>query len=284
MELLHAIATTRAIRRYRADDIPPEDLATMFFAATRAPSGSNRQPLRFVVLRDGINAVAAKAVLGTAFRAGWALKVDADGYEAGSGQAHDSPKSRMRHTMQQFVDRFEQTPVVVLACLQRYRAPTPTEGGSVYPAVQNLLLAARALMSRIHERMEFNPRATDVATDALQALAKGQGVCQDFAHIMIGALRSLGLAARYVSGYLLTHPPAGQPRLIGADASHAWVEVWCPLNGWVPFDPTNDVLVGQEHVTLAWGRDYADVAPLRGVIRGGGKAPPEVSVTVEPVA
>ena len=146
-----------------------------------------------------------------------------------------------------------------------------------------LLQGAQALMSRVHERMEFNPDATDVATNALQALAKGQGVCQDFAHLMIGALRSLGLAARYVSGYLLTHPPAGQARLIGADASHAWVEVWCPVQGWVALDPTNDVLVDQEHVTLAWGRDYADVAPLRGVIRGGGRAPPEVSVTVEPV-
>ena len=146
-----------------------------------------------------------------------------------------------------------------------------------------LLLAAHALMSRIHNRMEFNPRATNVATNALQALAKGQGVCQDFAHLMIGAMRSLGLAARYVSGYLLTQPPPGQPRLVGADASHAWVAVWCPLHGWVALDPTNDVAVGQDHVTLAWGRDYADVAPLRGVIRGGGNAPPHVAVTVEPV-
>jgi len=145
MELLEAIATTRAIRRYRAEDIPPEDLATMFFAATRAPSGSNRQPLRFVVLRDGTKGRAAKAILAAAFRAGWATKVDADGYDSGSGRASDSPKTRMRNTMQQFVDRFEQTPVVVLACLQRYRAPTPSEGGSVYPAVQNLLLAARSL-------------------------------------------------------------------------------------------------------------------------------------------
>jgi transglutaminase-like putative cysteine protease len=146
-----------------------------------------------------------------------------------------------------------------------------------------LLLAAQALMTRVHERMRYKPHSTDVATNALQALAKGQGVCQDFAHLMIGALRSLGLAARYVSGYLLTHPPAGQPRLVGADASHAWVAVWCPLHGWVALDPTNDVAVGQDHVTLAWGRDYADVAPLRGVIRGGGTAPPEVAVTVEPV-
>jgi transglutaminase-like putative cysteine protease len=146
-----------------------------------------------------------------------------------------------------------------------------------------LLSAAIALMHRIHVRMEFNPRATDVATNALQALAKGQGVCQDFAHLMIGAMRSLGLAARYVSGYLLTQPPPGQPRLVGADASHAWVAVWCPLHGWVALDPTNDCLIGQDHVTLAWGRDYADVAPLRGVIRGGGNAPPVVGVTVEPV-
>ena len=146
-----------------------------------------------------------------------------------------------------------------------------------------LLEAAQALMSRIHVRMEFNPQATNVATNALQALAKGQGVCQDFAHLMVGAMRSLGLAARYVSGYLLTQPPPGQPRLVGADASHAWVAVWCPLHGWVALDPTNDVTVGQDHVTLAWGRDYADVAPLRGVIRGGGNAPPHVAVTVAPM-
>ena len=146
-----------------------------------------------------------------------------------------------------------------------------------------LLQAAQALMDRVHARMAYRPHSTDVATDALQALAQGQGVCQDFAHLMIGSMRSLGLAARYVSGYLLTHPPEGQPRLVGADASHAWVAVWCPLHGWVALDPTNNVRVGQDHVTLAWGRDYADVAPLRGVIRGGGMAPPSVGVTVEPV-
>lgn len=143
--------------------------------------------------------------------------------------------------------------------------------------------AAIALMRRIHQRLEFRPHATDVATAAPDALALGAGVCQDFAHLMIGALRSLGLAARYVSGYLLTEPPPGQPRLVGADASHAWVAVWCPAAGWVALDPTNDTLVGTDHVTLAWGRDYADVAPLRGVIRGGGSAPPYVAVTVTPV-
>ncbi len=147
-----------------------------------------------------------------------------------------------------------------------------------------LLAAALGLMHQIHDGMVYKPHATNVATNALQALAKGKGVCQDFAHLMIGAMRSLGLAASYVSGYLLTHPPPGRPRLVGADASHAWVAVWCPLNGWVALDPTNAVVVAQDHVTLAWGRDYADVAPLRGVIRGGDGAPPEVAVTVLPVA
>lgn len=142
---------------------------------------------------------------------------------------------------------------------------------------------ASALMTRVHERMLYKPLSTDVATSALDALAKGQGVCQDFAHLMIGVLRSHGLAARYVSGYLLTQPPPGQPRLVGADASHAWVSVWCPRLGWLALDPTNNIAAGLDHVTLAWGRDYADVAPLRGVIRGGGAALPSVAVTVQPV-
>ena len=153
-------------------------------------------------------------------------------------------------------------------------------GADLFRPGRPLLDAAQALMGRIHGRMQYRPQSTDVNTQALQALALGQGVCQDFAHLMIGALRSLGLAARYVSGYLLTRPAPGQPRLLGADASHAWVAVWCPVLGWVALDPTNNLVVGQDHVTLAWGRDYADVAPLRGVIRGGGSAAPEVAVTV----
>lgn len=143
--LLEGISTTRAIRRFRPDPIPDDDLATMLFAATRAPSGSNRQPFRFLVLRDGPRAVQAKALLGEAFRAGWRAKREADGYDAGSGVEPDSPKARTAAAMQHFVDHFEQIPVVVLACLVRYRDPSPTEGGSVYPACQNLLLAARAL-------------------------------------------------------------------------------------------------------------------------------------------
>ena len=145
VELLEALATTRSIRRYQPDPVPDADLATMLWAASRAPSGSNRQPFRFLVLRDGLRAQAAKALLGAAARAAWAAKRSHDGYAEGSGTDLASPKARMARTMDHYVDHFEATPVVVLPCLVRYRAPHPTEGASVYPAVQNLLLAARDL-------------------------------------------------------------------------------------------------------------------------------------------
>ena len=142
--LLEGLSTTRSIRRYRPDPIPDDDLATIFFAATRAPSGSNRQPARFIVLRDGTNARKAKRLLGESFRAGWNQKQVTDGYAKGSGADESSPKSRMARSMQYFVDNFEATPVVVLACV-RQRHQALIDGASVYPACQNLLLAARAL-------------------------------------------------------------------------------------------------------------------------------------------
>ena len=145
MDLLDGIATTRAIRRYRPDPIPEEDLATILWHATRAPSGSNRQPARFLVLRDGPAAVEAKALLGGAYRAAWGDKRAAHGFDRGSGADPASPKARAAAAMQAYVDRFEQTPVVVLACIERWRRPHISEGGSVYPACQNMLLAARAL-------------------------------------------------------------------------------------------------------------------------------------------
>ena len=144
MDLLEGLATTRAIRRFTPEPVSDDDLAAVLFAATRAPSGTNRQNFRFVVLRDGPRAAEAKAALGQAFRAGWSQKEATDGYRDGSGADDSSPKARMARTMQRFVDRFEETPVVVLACLIRHRAPNPSEGASVYPACQNLLLAARA--------------------------------------------------------------------------------------------------------------------------------------------
>lgn len=149
---------------------------------------------------------------------------------------------------------------------------------------RTLAAAGLALMHQIHADLRYLPHSTTVATRASDALAQRSGVCQDFAHVFIAACRALGLAARYVSGYLLTRPLPGQPKLVGADASHAWVELWCPEQGWLALDPTNDVPANLDHVTLAWGRDYADVAPLRGVLRGGGVATLKVGVTVEPLS
>ena len=146
-----------------------------------------------------------------------------------------------------------------------------------------LLRAAQLLMQKIFREFTFDAAATQVATPLVQVLEQRRGVCQDFAHLMLACLRSQGLAARYVSGYLLTQPPPGQPRLIGADASHAWVSVYCPRHGWVDFDPTNNLLPNLEHITLGWGRDFADVSPLRGVILGGGSHDPDVRVTVTPL-
>jgi nitroreductase len=143
--LLEGLATTRAIRRYRDEPVPREALRAMLFAATRGPSGSNRQPFRFVVLTDGPKAHAAKKLIGEGARRIWSGKRAADGYDTGSGALADSPKARMARTMQRYVDDFERVPVLVLPCLVRYRDPTPTEGASIYPACQNLLLAARAL-------------------------------------------------------------------------------------------------------------------------------------------
>ena len=155
-----------------------------------------------------------------------------------------------------------------------------------FPEGRPVVEAARELMQRIHADFEYETTATDVNTPALEALALRKGVCQDLAHVMLGCLRSLGLPARYVSGYLLTEPPAGQPRLVGTDASHAWVALYLPARegpgAWVDFDPTNDRTAGEDYVTLAIGRDYSDVSPMRGVIHGGASHSLRVAVTVTP--
>jgi transglutaminase-like putative cysteine protease len=145
-----------------------------------------------------------------------------------------------------------------------------------------LLRACANLMSKIHREFRFDSSATQIATPLAEVLEKRHGVCQDFAHLMIGCLRTLGLPARYVSGYLLTVPPPGKQRLVGADASHAWVSVHCPQYGWVDFDPTNDVRPDLGHIRLAWGRDFGDVSPLRGIILGGSEHELDVRVTVTP--
>ena len=145
-----------------------------------------------------------------------------------------------------------------------------------------LLEAALDLTGRIFHEFKYDPTATSVSTPTMEVFEKRRGVCQDFAHLEIGCLRSLGLAARYVSGYLLTDPRPGQPRLVGADASHAWLSVFCPGQGWVDLDPTNNVVPAMRHVTVAWGRDYGNVCPIKGVFLGGGSHWMTVAVDVVP--
>jgi transglutaminase-like putative cysteine protease len=145
-----------------------------------------------------------------------------------------------------------------------------------------VLEAAMDLTSRIYGEFEYRGGVSDVSTPVRDVFGMRKGVCQDFAHLEIACLRSLGLAARYVSGYLRTRPPEGKEKLVGADASHAWLSVWCGSNGWVDFDPTNNVIPNVEHITIGWGRDYGDVSPINGFIVGGGAHQVAVAVDVNP--
>lgn len=172
--------------------------------------------------------------------------------------------------------RFESPGIRIKRRFEEYAAVSFAPGRS-------LMSSALDLMHRIHTEFHYTPGATEVGTPVLEVFETKQGVCQDFAHLMIACLRSLGLAARYVSGYLRTDPPPGQPRMIGADASHAWIAVFVPELGWVEFDPTNDCLADTRHLVLGWGRDFGDVSPVRGVIQGGGEHRLEVGVTVTPL-
>ncbi len=145
-----------------------------------------------------------------------------------------------------------------------------------------LLACVRELTTRIYRDFTYDGEATDTTTTVARAFELQAGVCQDFAHVGIACARAMGLAARYVSGYLLTKPPPGKERLVGADASHAWFAVWIPPFGWIDFDPTNDVMPNDAHITTAWGRDFADVSPIHGIISGGSAHDVEVAVDVIP--
>ncbi len=151
-----------------------------------------------------------------------------------------------------------------------------------FPAGRPLLEGLLDLLARMRADFTYDPQATEVSTHMLEAFAARRGVCQDFAHILCAALRALGLPARYVSGYLETLPPPGRPKLQGVDASHAWVAAWCPGVGWIDLDPTNNMLGSGSHLTVAWGRDYGDVSPVTGVVRGGGAHALSVTVDVIP--
>ena len=161
---------------------------------------------------------------------------------------------------------------------QAYAAPS-------FPPGRPILAALIDLLARMGRDFRFDPEVTTISTPVQRVLEMRAGVCQDFAHVMIAGLRALGLPARYVSGYVRTVPPPGQARLRGADHSHAWVSCWLgPAHGWIDLDPTNDLIVAGEHVWLGWGRDYADVSPLYGVLLGGGRHSLRVSVDIEPEA
>ena len=172
--------------------------------------------------------------------------------------------------------RFESPYIHFLTAASEYAAPC-------FAAGRPLLEAVLELTARIHADFTYSPASTSVATPTRDVLQRRCGVCQDFAHLQITCLRGLGLAARYVSGYLVTEPPPGKPKLVGADASHAWLSVFIPEFGWIDVDPTNNVIPQQRHVTVGWGRDYGDVCPIQGVFTGGGKHTMSIAVDVVPI-
>jgi transglutaminase-like putative cysteine protease len=183
-------------------------------------------------------------------------------------------QDRRRDALDAYSMVFESPLVPALPEVHAYAAPFFTPGRPMLEAVQ-------ALVERIHAEFAYDDHATEVSTALADVLRLKRGVCQDFAHLAVACLRSHGLPARYVSGYLLTHPPPGRPKLLGADASHAWFATFVPEYGWVDFDPTNNVIPSGDHVTAAYGRDFSDVTPLRGVILGGGQHKLSVAVDVD---
>jgi transglutaminase-like putative cysteine protease len=201
--------------------------------------------------------------------------LESDGWEAAAASLVFSGKPMQDVLLDACRYRMESSYIRIKQTFREY-------GADCFPPQRPVLAAAEALMHKIHREFKYASGSTNIRTTAIEAFEGRQGVCQDFAHIMIGCLRSRGLAARYVSGYLRTLPPPGaDAAYVGADASHAWVSVFCPPFGWVDLDPTNDVRVSADHIIIAWGRDFGDVSPLRGVIVGGGRHRLSVRVSVQ---
>jgi transglutaminase-like putative cysteine protease len=186
------------------------------------------------------------------------------------------PADRSQAGLEAYQFRFDSPHVPRLPELADYAAESFAPGRPILEAIGNLT-------ARINTQFTYDPKATSVSTPVHEVLQLRRGVCQDLAHLQIGCLRSLGLAARYVSGYLRTIPPEGKPRLVGADASHAWPSVFCGPRGWVDVDPTNNVFPSVEHITVSWGRDYGDVCPIQWMFVGGGQHKMRVAVDVVPI-
>jgi transglutaminase-like putative cysteine protease len=186
------------------------------------------------------------------------------------------PRAQTADDIEAYQFRFESPRIPLKPEFAAYARHSFTPGRSIFDALLDLT-------ARLHSDFRFDSKVTTVRTPVEEVFEKRRGVCQDFAQVQIACLRSIHLAARYVSGYLRTYPPAGQPRLVGADASHAWVSCYCPGLGWLDVDPTNNVVPSNGHVTLAWGRDFSDVSPLHGLILGGGAHTLKVAVDLEAV-
>ena len=200
----------------------------------------------------------------------------ASGYLTSSDIAQNSQTELKTSTEEFMAARYfllDSPMITTSAALADYAVGSFTPNRPILEAVQDL-------MTRIFTEFTYAPSSTTIATPLSDVLLYRRGVCQDFAHLAIGCLRSVGLAARYVSGYVETQPPTGQSRLVGADASHAWFAVYVPLLGWIDFDPTNNKIPFDQHITLAWGRDYTDVTPLKGIALGGGRHSLTVAVDV----
>jgi transglutaminase-like putative cysteine protease len=184
------------------------------------------------------------------------------------------PRDQYPDVLEAYQFRFESPRIRLKEEFADYALQSFTPGRPFHEALLHLT-------ARMHTDFRFDSKVTTVRTPIEEVFQKRRGVCQDFAHVEIACLRSINLAARYVSGYLRTYPPPGQPRLVGADASHAWVSCFCPGSGWLDVDPTNNVVPSDGHVTLAWGRDFGDVSPLHGLILGGGVHTLKVAVDLE---
>jgi transglutaminase-like putative cysteine protease len=186
--------------------------------------------------------------------------------------------------------RSDRSPQVVAALDYRFDSPYVRTSPDLqalaadhFTGGRPLAEAVLSLTRAIHRDFQYDQKATTIDTRIEDVLHKKRGVCQDFAHVAIGCVRSLGLACRYVSGYLRTDPQPGKPRLEGADASHAWISVFCPNSGWIDFDPTNGCRTSDRHITIGWGRDFHDVSPVKGVVLGGGESTLRVAVDVLPI-
>jgi len=198
-----------------------------------------------------------------------------------AGEPWDTVRERLM--IEPDVDGRDARPFILESRLVRPTAELRAYAAGSFTPGRPVLDAAHDLMHRIHEEFTYEQGFTTVATPLTDVLRDRRGVCQDFAHVAVGCIRSVGLPARYVSGYIETIAPPGKKKLVGADASHAWFSIWTPHAGWVDFDPTNDQRVGDRHVTLSWGRDFADVTPLKGVVFGTGTHELDVSVDVRRV-